>query len=60
MQKPALIDGHLVPRSFTGRLLTWTGRPCGKLEWDRLTEWQKFGPEGRVFCGIEQKWKEPK
>ena len=58
--KPVLIDGHLVQRSFCGRLKTWDGKICGRLEWDRLTEWQKFGPDGRMFCGIRREWVDPK
>lgn len=38
------------------RPTTWTGRVVSLDEWRRLTEWDKAGPNGRLFCGICRAW----
>lgn len=39
-----------------GRVTTWTGRVVSLDEWRRLTAWQRYGPNGRRWCGISQLW----
>lgn len=43
-------------RSVAGNPLTWTGRVVSLEEWRKLTEWQRHGPNGRLWCGIAQAW----
>jgi hypothetical protein len=31
---------------------TWTGRVVSLAAWKRLTEWERHGPNGRVWCGL--------
>lgn len=38
---------------------TWTGRIVSLDEWRRLTEWEKHGPNGRLWCGLCQSWHMP-
>lgn len=45
--------------SVTGLPRTWTGRVVSLEEWRTLTEWQKHGPAGRLFCGLCQSWVKP-
>lgn len=42
--------------SFAGSPVTWTGRVVSLDEWRRLTAWERHGPEGRRWCGINQNW----
>lgn len=45
--------------SITGRPLTWTGRIVTMDEWRRLSDWDRHGPDGRLFCGICREWVPP-
>lgn len=45
--------------SVTGLPRTWTGRVVSLDEWRTLTDWQKHGPAGRLFCGACQSWIKP-
>ena len=35
---------------------TWTGRIVSLDEWRRLTEWERHGPNGRLWCGVTKQW----
>ena len=45
--------------TLLGRRLTWSGRVVSEEDWNDLTEWEKFGPNGRVFDGIKREWVKP-
>lgn len=47
-------------RSIAGHPLTWTGRIVSLDEWQRLSAWEKDGPNGLVWSGITKKWENPK
>lgn len=49
------------PRAFsvTDRPLTWTGRVVSLDEWRKLSEWDRHGPDGRMFCGACREWVAP-
>lgn len=38
------------------RPLTYTGRVVSLNAWRSLTEWEKHGPRGRMWCGRSQLW----
>jgi|SRR5690606_1499610 len=38
---------------------TWTGRVVSLDEWRSMSAWDRHGPNGRVFCGIARKWRDP-
>jgi hypothetical protein len=42
--------------SVAGTPLTWTGRVVSLAEWRSLSEWQRHGPNGRLWCGIARDW----
>jgi hypothetical protein len=35
---------------------TWTARVVSLDEWKRLAAWQRYGSNGRRWCGINQCW----
>jgi len=39
-----------------GRPVTWTGKVVSLDEWRRLTEWERHGPDGKVWNGKTQQW----
>ena len=41
---------------FTGRPRTWTGKVVSLDDWRRLTDWERNGPAGRMFCGLCREW----
>lgn len=41
---------------FTGRPRTWTGKVVSLEDWRRLSDWEREGPAGRLFCGICRAW----
>lgn len=43
-------------RSVNGNPKTWTGRIVSLDEWRKLSEWDRHGPDGRLFCGICRAW----
>lgn len=43
-------------RSVTGGPLTWTGRVVSLEEWRQMSEWDRRGPNGKVWCGKRKKW----
>lgn len=42
--------------SVAGHPLTWTGCVVSPSAWSGLTEWQRYGPNGRHWNGITQEW----
>jgi hypothetical protein len=35
---------------------TWTGRVVSLAAWKRLTEWERHGPNGRLWCALCKFW----
>lgn len=44
--------------AITGSPRTWTGKVVVLDEWRRLSEWDRKGPAGRLFCGLCREWVE--
>lgn len=44
---------------FTDHPRTWSGRVVSLDQWDRLSEWERHGPAGRVWCGQCRCWHMP-
>lgn len=42
--------------SVSGKPKTWTGCVVSLDDWQRLTEWEKHGSNGRLWCGITKQW----
>jgi len=42
--------------AVNGQPKTWTGNVVSLDEWRRLSEWDKHGPNGRMWCGACQAW----
>lgn len=38
---------------------TWTGRIVSLDDWRRLSEWERNGPNGRMWCGLCRAWHLP-
>lgn len=53
----ALLDMHRRP-SVTGQPRTWTGRLVTPEEWEALPEWDRHGPNGRLWCGLCRQWQD--
>lgn len=49
-------EGFSYGRSFDGKPLTWTGKVVSLDEWRRLSEWDKHGSTGKLFCGVCSAW----
>lgn len=45
--------------TLVGRRLTWTGRVVSEADWETLTDWEKHGPAGRIWCGATREWIKP-
>ena len=45
-------DCHRHGRSVAGAPVTWTGRVVSLDQWRRLSDWDKHGPDGRVYNGL--------
>jgi len=45
--------------SVTGQPLTWTGRIVTFADWPTLSDWEKHGPNGRLWNGITRRWGPP-
>ncbi len=43
-----------------GRPLTYTGRVVSLEDWRNLSDWEKHGPDGRIWNGKTQEWEMPK
>lgn len=52
-----VVDFHAPDEN--GRRRTWTGKLVSGTAWRELSEWDKFGPNGRHFCGLCQAWVQP-
>jgi hypothetical protein len=46
-------------KSPAGRPVTWTGKVVSLAEWRAMSEWDKHGPDGRVWCAISREWIDP-
>jgi hypothetical protein len=46
--------------AVNGHPKTWTGNIVSLDAWRRLSEWERHGPNGRVWDGITKQWKNPK
>ncbi|RYH07747.1 hypothetical protein EU800_19210 [Tropicimonas sp. IMCC6043] len=42
--------------SVAGSPLTWTGRVVSLEAWRRLSEWERHGPDGRLWNGLTREW----
>jgi len=42
--------------SVTGQPKTWTGRIVTFADWPTLSDWEKHGPNGRLWNGITRRW----
>lgn len=43
-------------RGVTGDPRTWTGRIFSLDDWRRLSDWERHGPDGRLWCGCCRGW----
>ena len=53
-------DAFRYGMSVAGHPLTWTGRIMPLRDWRNLSEWERHGPDGRIWCGIAREWIEQK
>ena len=63
---PLLLDKshvtiRIIPhgRSPGGRPLTWTGRVVSLESWRSMSEAERHGPRGLIWCGIRRAWVAP-
>lgn len=42
-----------------GRPVTWTGKVVSLDDWRNLSDWERHGPNGRVWNGKTQQWDRP-
>lgn len=35
---------------------TWTGRVVSLADWRNLTDWERNGPKGMLWCGKRKQW----
>lgn len=35
---------------------TWTGKVVSRKDWANLSDWERHGSTGKVFCGLTKKW----
>ncbi len=42
--------------AVNGNPKTWTGKVISLADWRGLSEWDKHGPDGRVWCGVRKQW----
>lgn len=45
--------------SVSGAPRTWTGRVVSLDQWRKLSDWDRHGPDGRVWNGATQQWENP-
>lgn len=57
--RPEAPDAFTHGRSPGGRPLTWTGRVVSLETWRSLSEAERHGPRGLVWCGIRRAWVQP-
>ena len=46
--------------AINGHPKTWTGNIVSLDAWRRLSEWERHGPDGRLWDGITKQWRKPK
>ena len=46
-------------QTFDGTPKTWTGKVVSLDAWRQLSEWEKHGPDGRMWNGITRRWELP-
>lgn len=59
---PSARGPETFPNGFchlTGRPRTWSGKVVSLDDWRRLTDWERAGPAGRLFCGTCRAWVAP-
>lgn len=42
--------------SVAGNPITWTGRIVSKEDWLKLSDWEKHGPDGKIWDGSANAW----
>lgn len=57
---PAPRKRHDAPRTAEPDAggITWTGRVVSLDEWRSLSEWDRHGPNGRLWCGLCREWRD--
>lgn len=57
---PAPRPRHDTPRTAKPEAggITWTGRVVSLDEWRSLSEWDRHGPNGRLWCGLCREWRD--
>ena len=58
--EPSRQDAETFPHGLSvgGSPLTWTGRVVSLDTWRRLSEWERHGPNGRLWNGITGQWED--
>lgn len=56
ISEPPRLDESPDKTDVGGRPVTWTGKIVSLDDWRNLTEWEKHGPDGRVWNGKTQQW----
>lgn len=53
-------DAKAYPHGTTpsGRPVTWTGKVVSLAQWRELSDWERHGPQGRVWDGQADQWVE--
>jgi hypothetical protein len=56
--RPPTLDSEAFPHGMTpeGRPRTWTGRIVSLDDWRNLTDWERHGPDGRMWNGMTRQW----
>ena len=56
--RPPAPDSETFPHGTTpeGRPKTWTGRILSLDDWRNLTDWERHGPDGRMWNGMTRQW----
>lgn len=49
-------DTYRHGRTFSGEARTWTGRIVSLDQWRELSEWERHGPNGRLWNGVTKRW----
>ena len=49
-------DADTPPLTDTGRVKTWTGKIVSLDDWRNMSDWDRHGPNGRIWCGIHREW----
>ena len=57
--RPKAPDAFPHGRSPGGRPLTWTGRVVSLESWRSMSEAERHGPRGLIWCGIRRAWVAP-